>query len=247
MRNEVDEAKVALMKLRGFKSVRLVDAEVETIIEGQRGLSTLSIKEVVTSPNLRKPLVIALTLQLIQQLSGINAVFYYSTDIFTRSSPENAQILTVSVGILNVILTIISVFLMDRAGRRILLLIGEVGMIITAVLYTISFALDISVLSVICTYTYVCSFAVGLGPIPFLILAEIFPTNAVGTAASLAIPVNWLCNYLVGQFFPIMSDSLGDYVFLPFAGVLVLALLFTLKFVPETKGKSLEEITQALS
>ena len=96
-----------------------------------------------------------------------------------RSSPENAQILTVSVGVLNVLLTIVSVFLMDRAGRRVLLLIGEIGMIITAVLYTISFALDVPVLSVICTYTYVCSFAVGLGPIPFLILAEIFPTNGL--------------------------------------------------------------------
>ena len=104
-------------------------------------------------------------------------MFYYSTDIFNRSNPENAEILTVSVGVLNVVLTILSVFLMDRAGRRVLLLVGEVGMVITSVLFTIAFRYSVDWLSIVSTYTYVASFAVGLGPIPWLIISEIFPTN----------------------------------------------------------------------
>ena len=171
-------------------------------------------------------------------------MFYYAGDIFKRSAPDLTDILTASVGGWNVLLTIITVGLMDKAGRKALLLFGEIGMIIVSVLYTIAFAVGVDGLAIFCTYAYVTAFAVGLGPIPFLILAEIFPTSAASKAASIAIPLNWASNYLVAQVFPIMNDALTDYVFLPFAAVLFIGTLVTLKFVPETKGKSLEEISK---
>ena len=168
------------------------------------------------------------------QLSGINAVFYYSTSIFQNVFPDAADRLTVSVGLLNVLLTVITVFLMDRAGRRVLLIMCvhgpflaragttqrdsptwttrddscEVGMIIFATLFVVSFVKDIeyvffnarqkdtsalmlvakpapvrarSWLNIVCVYAYVASFAIGLGPIPYLILSEIIPTKAVGS------------------------------------------------------------------
>ena len=137
----------------------------------------VSYSDLFKAKSLRTPLIIALGLQITQQLSGVNAVFYYSGDIFNKAKPEIADFLTASVGLLNVFLTILSVFIMDKAGRRALLIFGEIVMIIVGVLYTISFSFKIDVLTIICTYLYVSGFAVGLGPIPFLILTEIFPTN----------------------------------------------------------------------
>jgi len=248
MRKKEKEAKVALARLRGT-GVEQIESEFDYIFHGQStaaGGGHVTVWEILTNTNFKKPLIISILLQIIQQLSGVNAVVYYSTSIFEEINPENADILTVSVGLLNFALTILSVFLMDRAGRRILLMFGEIGMIITGALYTVSFAKEIGWLSIICTYLYMSTFAVGLGPIPFLILSEIFPTNVVATAASLAMPVNWLCNYLVGQFFPLMSDGLGSYAFLPFTGVLCAAFVFTFVYIPETKGKTLEHITNEM-
>jgi len=248
MRKKEKEAKVALARLRGT-GVEQIESEFDYIFHGQStaaGGGHVTVWEILTNTNFKKPLIISILLQIIQQLSGVNAVVYYSTSIFEEINPENADILTVSVGLLNFALTILSVFLMDHAGRRILLMFGEIGMIITGALYTVSFAKEIGWLSIICTYLYMSTFAVGLGPIPFLILSEIFPTNVVATAASLAMPVNWLCNYLVGQFFPLMSDGLGSYAFLPFTGVLCAAFVFTFVYIPETKGKTLEHITNEM-
>lgn len=245
MKGNNTEAKEALKKLRVGNTETEVNEELDSILEGQRTSGdTVTYLDLFRNPSLRKPLIVGLTLQAIQQFSGINAVFYYSGDIFEKSAPEQAEILTASVGLLNVLLTFLSIVLMDKAGRRALLIFGEIGMIVVAILYTIAFSLDINWLGIVCTYAYVSAFAVGLGPIPFLILVEIFPTSAVGKAASLAIPINWGSNYLVAQLFPIMSDAISDYAFLPFAAVLTLAFFFTLKFVPETKGKSLEEISK---
>lgn len=121
-------------------------------------------------------------------------------------------------------------------------------------------------LQIVCVYGYVSSFAIGLGPIPFLIISEIFPTRAVGagavsliccllcclsltrppTAASFSIMFSWACNYAIAQLFPIMNESLGNYAFLPFVGTLTLSFFFTIKFVPETKGREVSELVASL-
>ena len=176
MKNLRDDVKISLRKLRGED--HNVHEETETIFDEQQLSSEkVSYSDLFKAKSLRTPLIIALGLQITQQLSGVNAVFYYSGDIFNKAKPEIADFLTASVGLLNVFLTILSVFIMDKAGRRALLIFGEIVMIIVGVLYTISFSFKIDVLTIICTYLYVSGFAVGLGPIPFLILTEIFPTN----------------------------------------------------------------------
>jgi len=113
-----------------------------------------------------------------------------------------------------------------------------------AVFYVISYVYDISVLGVICTFMFVLTFAVGLGPIPFIIISEIFPTAYVATASSVAVPVNWLSNFVVVQLFPIMSLALTEnYVFIPFIATNVVAVVLTFILVPETKGRTIEDIT----
>jgi len=104
------------------------------------------------------------------------------------------------------------------------------------------------VLGVISAFLYVLAFAVGLGPIPFLIVSEIFPTSHVATAASIAVPFNWAANFVVAQVFPILDEVLGEkYAFIPFIATNVIAFVFTYVFVPETKGRSIEEITATYS
>jgi hypothetical protein len=115
-------------------------------------------------------------------------------------------------------------------------------MILTVVVYTIALSLNVANLAVFCTFSYVTFFSFSLGPLPFVILTEIFQTQALGLASSVALPINWMASFVVGQVFPLMSSGLGSYSFLPFAGYLVIALVIVLVFIPETKGKTLAAI-----
>ncbi|KAG3182234.1 hypothetical protein PC128_g14752 [Phytophthora cactorum] len=149
----------------------------------------------------------------------------------------------------NVISTGVALVLMDTAGRRPLLIYSAIGMIISSIVLTLGlmnalpFASMASVGGVMC---FVWFFEIGLGPIPWLIVAEMFPAKPRPTAMSIATMVNWSCSFLVGLTFPTMQRELGEYTFVPFCAALCLALAFTLKYVPETKGKTIQEIQDEL-
>jgi MFS family permease len=98
-------------------------------------------------------------------------------------------------------------------------------------------------IAVIAVIAFVISFAIALGPVPFLLIGEIFPSSCRAYAMSIAIAVNWLCNFIVALTFPQLNEALGSYAFFPFTAVILIALIFTILLVPETKGKSIEEIT----
>lgn len=205
--------------------------------------------QLICSPTLRSPLIIGVVMQLSQQLSGINAVFYYSTLLFISSglTEESAKFATIGIGAIMVGMTLVSIPLMDRTGRRTLHLYGLGGMFIFSIFITISFLIKemidwMSYLSVVSVLSFVVFFAVGPGSIPWMITAELFSQGPRPAAMSIAVLVNWTANFLVGIGFPTMKNSLENYTFLPFSVFLAIFWIFTYKKVPETKNKTFEEI-----
>eukprot|EP00818_Percolomonas_sp_WS_P008291 CAMPEP_0117435774 /NCGR_PEP_ID=MMETSP0759-20121206/656_1 /TAXON_ID=63605 /ORGANISM="Percolomonas cosmopolitus, Strain WS" /LENGTH=1532 /DNA_ID=CAMNT_0005227335 /DNA_START=583 /DNA_END=5184 /DNA_ORIENTATION=+ len=202
--------------------------------------------------SLLKPLIIGIGLNLAQQLSGINVVFYYSTDIFKGAGVARPDIATAVVGLINVIVTLIVAFLMDLLGRRTLLLMGQSAQIVFFTLLSVASIVNqyvtepvtsaiMSWISIVCVVGFVMSFAIGLGAIPWLILAEIFPDDARAYLSSICVGTNWVANFIVALTFPTMATYMQAYCFLPFIAVLIFFLVFTIIIVPETKGKSMEE------
>lgn len=170
--------------------------------------------QLLGSSELRMPLLIALVMQLSQQLSGINAIFYYSTDVFRSAGLDvtQAKYATSAVGGCMVLMTLVSIPLMDRAGRRTLHLTGLGGMFLTSIFLTISLLLKFvytafGVASVISVLLFTVFFAIGPGSIPWLITAELFSQGPRPAAISIAVLVNWFTNFLVGLAFPLMAVS----------------------------------------
>ena len=204
-------------------------------------------------PRMRRPLVIAVTLAAVAQLSGINAIMYYSTRIFTAAGVgvANAFTATVVVGFINLLFTLLAVALMDRAGRRPLLLVGLTAQVasLTAVAWMFH-AHSGGIAVLIAILIFIASFALALGPIPWLLSSEIFPAKIRGRAMSVTAFTVWASCFLVAQTFPMLNDSpamgpamtFGLYAAISFAG-----LLFTYFTVPETKGLTLEEIDASWS
>ncbi|XP_063215828.1 glucose transporter type 1 isoform X3 [Bacillus rossius redtenbacheri] len=251
-----EEARKALRRLRASNQVEEDIEEMRAEERAQQAEATISMMELICSPTLRAPLVIGVVMQLSQQLSGINAVFYYSTALFISSglTEESAKFATIGIGAIMVGMTIVSIPLMDRTGRRTLHLYGLGGMFIFSIFITISFLIKeffgyvqemidwMSYLSVVSTLSFVVFFAVGPGSIPWMITAELFSQGPRPAAMSIAVLVNWLANFLVGIGFPSMKTALENYTFLPFSVFLAIFWVFTYKKVPETKNKTFEEI-----
>ncbi|XP_005102920.2 solute carrier family 2, facilitated glucose transporter member 1 [Aplysia californica] len=247
--NKQDEkaCRAALTTLRGGDSV---EDEVEEIQhEMAADEETVSIIQLFRLPSLRTPIIIGIVMQLSQQLSGINGVFFYSTSLFEEAgmSETDAKYTTSAVGAVMVTMTLITVPLIDRLGRRTLHLAGLGGMAVFSVLITISLALEdqvswFDVVTIPVMLLYVVFFALGPGSIPWLIVAELFSHSARPAAMSVCTLVNWLFSFIVGFVFPSIQEGLQDYTFLPFTVLLVLFFIFTFFKVPETKGKTFKEV-----
>ncbi|PNF37049.1 hypothetical protein B7P43_G08027 [Cryptotermes secundus] len=251
-----EEARRALRRLRASNQVEEDIEEMRAEERAQQAEATISMMELICSPTLRSPLIIGVVMQLSQQLSGINAVFYYSTLLFISSglTEESAKFATIGIGAIMVGMTLVSIPLMDRTGRRTLHLYGLGGMFIFSIFITISFLIKeffgyvqemidwMSYLSVVSVLSFVVFFAVGPGSIPWMITAELFSQGPRPAAMSIAVLINWMANFLVGIGFPTMKNSLENYTFLPFSAFLAVFWIFTYKKVPETKNKTFEEI-----
>lgn len=194
-------------------------------------------------------ILIGFVLSAFQQFTGINAVVYFTPKIFNEagfSDPKDAIFATFLVGIMNVIATLTTVFLIDRFGRRKLLLISQIGVIITLLILILSFATDwpiVDKMAVGGVILYIFSYSLGLGPIVWVLISEIFPGSVRAKALAFCTFTSWLTNYLVVLSFPSLLASFGPpWSFGIYATLTLMAYFFCLRYIPETKGKTLEEL-----
>ncbi|VVC30270.1 Sugar/inositol transporter,Major facilitator superfamily domain,Major facilitator, sugar transporter- [Cinara cedri] len=243
------EAERGLQWLRGTIEVHDEMDEMRAESEAMKVIPRVTLREMLSNPMLKTPLAISVMIMLCQQLSGINAVMFFSTKIFEMAgmSKDGAKYATLGMGSLNVIMTLISLFLVEMSGRKTLLLIGFSSMFVDTVLLTISLMFVatyvwVSYFAVIFVMVFVIAFAVGPGSIPWFLVSELFSSSARPLATSIAVGVNWTANFVVGLGFLPLQEKLGSNVFLIFVVLLGLFVLYVFKKVPETKNKTLEEI-----
>jgi len=199
---------------------------------------------------------IGTVLSMLQQFTGINAVLYYGADIFEKAlgfGKEDVLAQQILLAFVNLVFTFVAMFTVDKFGRKPLLYIGSLGMIIGFLLLGITLQQEnVGVLSLIGVLLFIASFALSMGPVVWVLLSEMFPNKIRSVAMSVAVAAQWAANYIVSQSFPVVmgsetnnsapwNGSLPYYIFIVFILVIVYV---TYKFIPETKGKSLEEIEE---
>jgi sugar porter (SP) family MFS transporter len=228
-----------------------VDAEIEEIKASLAQQTESGRWRDLLSRHVRPALIVGLGLAIFQQITGINTVIYYAPKILQAAgfnSASGAILATAGVGVVNVGMTIIAMFLVDRVGRRPLLLIGIAGMIVTLGMLGLSFrisnqSVQLSWIAVICLMGYVASFAISLGPIFWLMIAEIYPLKIRGLAEGMAATFNWGSNLVVSLTFLTLLEKVGaSSTFLLYAFASMASWFFAYYLVPETKGRTLEEI-----
>ncbi|WP_413229975.1 sugar porter family MFS transporter [Halobacillus litoralis] len=225
-----------------IKQMREIEAEKE------------STWDVLTSKWVRPMLIVGSGIAIFQQFIGINAVIYYAPTIFTKAGlGDSASILgTVGIGILNVLMTLVAIATIDKLGRKKLLLIGNAGMvtsltILAVILFTAELTTSIAWLTVIFLGLFIIFFSATWGPVVWVMLPELFPLKARGAATGFTTLLLSLSNLIVSLFFPVLLGAIGTaWVFVLFAAIGVLAFLFVMNYVPETKGRSLEDIENDL-
>lgn len=247
--NREEEARETLSRLRTETEVEDELQEIKELEEVERGgLSVL------LQPWVRPALVVGIGLAILQQATGINAVLYYAPTVFNSIGLQAvASILaTVGIGVINVVLTLVAIWQVDRIGRRPLLLISLSGMTVMLAILGAAFWLpglsgNIAWIAGGSMILYVAFFAVGLGPVFWLMIAEIYPLEVRGSGEGLASVANWGTNLLVSVTFLTLANMIGQGVtFWLYGAVGVIALVFVYTQVPETMGRSLEEIESDL-
>ncbi|KAM9750855.1 solute carrier family 2, facilitated glucose transporter member 1-like [Menidia menidia] len=246
-RNQESKACSVLIRLRGTEDVGEDIQEMREESQKMMREKKVTIPELFRSPAYRQPMFVAIMLQLSQQLSGINAVFYYSTGIFQRAGVSQPVYATIGAGVVNTAFTVVSLFVVERMGRRPLHLLGLLGMAFSAVLLTVAMALLdrfpwMSYVSVVAVFCFVAFFEIGPGPIPWFIVAELFSQGPRPAAIAVAGLSNWSANFLVGMCFQYVEQLCGPYVFIIFTVLLLGFFVFTYFKVPETKGRTFDEI-----
>jgi sugar porter (SP) family MFS transporter len=249
MRGQHEEARLALARVRpaGDEAIDLELEEIRTSMGDQE--ETASWRDLL-QPAVKAALLVGLGLAVLQQVTGINTVIYYAPTIIQQAgidSASSAILASLGVGVVNVIMTVVALRLLDQVGRRTLLFIGVSGMSFSLFLLGFSFlggeSTLGSVIAVLSLMLFVSSFAISLGPIFWLLNAEIYPLKVRGKAAAAGTMTNWFFNFLVSLTFLSLIDLLTQSGAFWFYGIIGLVTLwFCWKFVPETKGRSLEQI-----
>ena len=252
-RGRLPQAEAVLRRLRGAQAE--VAAELTALrTDLRREDGRLAPWSALLAPRLRPALIVGIGLAMFQQITGINTVIYFAPQIFQAAGLSSASVsilATAGVGLVNVLLTLVSIRLIDHLGRRALLLWSLGGMAVTLLVLAGGFAFGASGplgwITALSLAGYVAFFAVGLGPVFWLLIAEIFPLGVRGRAMSLATISNWGFNLLVTISFLSLIDLCGrPGTFLIYAILTLVAFGFTARLVPETKGRSLEAIEEAL-
>lgn len=202
-------------------------------------------------PGLRTVLVIGILLAIFQQVTGINVVMYYAPAIFKSAGFGNSSALfqTALMGIVNLTFSVVSMFFVDKVGRKPLMIIGSIGMSIAMFLLAVTFisghARGYFVL--ICIMGYLAAFGFSLGPVVWVLISELFPNRIRSYAVAIATFMLWAANFVVSLSFPYLLTSLQGYSFVIYGTMCVFCLVFVVKYLHETKGKTLEQIESEIA
>jgi SP family galactose:H+ symporter-like MFS transporter len=242
-----DQARQVVLQTTDRATADRMIEDLRRAREEQRG--QLGVRELFGAAA-RPALVVGVTLAAIQQFSGINAVIYYAPTILERTglNASSSILYSLIIAAMNVGATVASMRLVDSSGRRPLLLTSMAAMSLSLALLGLTYVVDLgsagSGLSLACLLTYIAAFGVGLGPIFWILIAEIFPPGARAAGASAATAANWFWNFLVGLLFLPVANAIGTgQTFWIFAAVCAFGIAFVARYVPETKGRSLTEIS----
>ena len=242
-----DEARAVLHQLRDSKEE--IDDEIHNVKQVAREQGKSSVRDLLDG-SLRPALLLGVSLAVIQQITGINTVIYFAPTVLQEAGlGRSASLLAlVIVGVTNVVLTVAAIRYLDRVGRRPLLIWGMVGMIIGLAALSIAFAIGVhggagAVFATVALAFYVGAFAISLGPVVWLLIAEIYPLRVRGQAASIATMANWTANLVVAVSYLSIISAIGRTgTFVTYGIITVLSLVYVIRKVPETKGLSLSEI-----
>jgi SP family galactose:H+ symporter-like MFS transporter len=236
--------------------VRIAENPSDSVAEERSIVESLKVTSAgfsaFKSPVFRLALFVGVALAVLQQVTGINTVIYYGPQIFQMAgvSSASASILAQAlVGTVNVLMTLVAIFLVDRIGRKPLLYLGLAGMFVALAALAIAFSQphlsgSLGTIALVSMMVYVGCFAFSLGPIVWLLISEIFALPTRGLGMSLSTLANWVGNFLVSQFFLTMIDKLGrPATFWVYAVLCVVTILFVRSMVPETKRELLEQIS----
>jgi len=242
--NRSEDARKILNKINALDEARRILKEIKESVNEEKG----NFMDLFKS-GIRMAILIGSVLALFSQITGINAIIYYAPEIFKQVGfgSESALFQTMIIGFVNMLFTVVAIRLIDYWGRRTLLIWGVSGMIFCLFAMGLFFYFEISSgpLLLIFILGFIGSFASSLGPIPWVMISEIFPTKIRGTAMSFSIVILWLGVVLVTQFFPVLLVLFGGaYTFWIFMINALILLIFTLIIIPETKQKTLEEIQE---
>ncbi|XP_027643193.2 solute carrier family 2, facilitated glucose transporter member 5 isoform X2 [Falco peregrinus] len=246
-------ARQVLQKLRGCDDV---DDEIEEMRQEDQSEKEghFSVLSLCTFRGLRWQLISIIVMMMGQQLSGVNAIFYYADRIFQSAGVDsnNVQYVTVLIGAINIVMTSLAVFIVEFLGRRILLLAGFGLCCVSSAMLTLALALQTAVswmsyLSIMCVIVYITGHAIGASPIPFLMITEMFLQSSRPAAFMVGGSVHWLCNFTMGLVFLYMEAGLGPYSFLIFCAICLATVVYIFFIVPETKNKTFMEINRIMA
>ncbi len=250
MKGRKEEAKDVLKRVMDENTVdeELLNIEKSIVTDGKQSKVNYYASGVIGV------ILIGSTLSALQQFTGINAVLYYGADIFEKAlgfSKDDVLEQQILLATVNLIFTFVAMGTVDKLGRKPLLYTGGIGMILGFLMLGISIMTqNLGMISLIGILVFIASFALSMGPVVWVMLSEMFPNKIRSVAMAVAVAAQWAANYFVTQMFPIVVESdvnnnaiwNGSLVYFIFIGFIIFIIFFTCKYIPETKGKSLEEL-----
>ncbi|KAK5783022.1 sugar transporter ERD6-like 6 [Gossypium arboreum] len=249
-----EEFEASLQVLRGFDTDISVEVnDIKRAVASSRKTTTIRFAD-LRRRRYWYPLTVGIGLLVLQQLSGINAVLFYSSNIFERAGVKSSNVATFGLGLIQVIASGVTTWLVDKAGRRVLLMISSSGMTLSLLLVATAFYVEgyiledsvihsaMGIMSLVGLVTFAISFCLGVGAIPWVIMSEILPVNIKGLAGSVATLFNWMTAWAVTMTANLLLSWSGGGTFTIYAGLAAFTIIFVARCVPETKGRSLEEI-----
>lgn len=254
-----EDFEASLQVLRGFDT----DISVE-VTEIKRSVASTGKRTTIQFSDLKRkrywfPLMVGIGLLMLQQLSGINGVLFYSSNIFEAAGISSSDIATVGLGVIQVIATGVTTWLVDKAGRRLLLIVSSSGMTLSLLLVSVAFYLKdvisedsrfysiLGILSLVGLVALVITFSLGVGAIPWVIMSEILPVSIKGLAGSIATLANWLTSWAVTMTANLLLSWSKGGTFAIYTLMTAFTIVFVTLWVPETKGRTLEEIQRSFT